>query len=655
MVRFPQRHAAPLAVALLLSSAVHAQSAGESAAAPATPAGPSAPPADVGADLAPLPGLGVDWPDPARIDAAPAAGATEVKGIAADKLQRYRVSLEGTEVLGPSFRSRFDQLSALIASQGKPANAAQINRRARDDEDLARQLLAAEGHYEGRAVANVVSDPATGDTVVHVVIAPGDPFQFTSVALPGMEAAGREGAVLAREFGVKPGDTVNADAVLAAVAAFKVELGRQGFPFARIGEPDVAIDHETNKAALTLAVTPGARARFGRIVPVGERPLFSAEHLATIARFHPGRQFDSARIDDFRRALIATGLVSAVTITPVPTGDPAIVDIRVQIDRAPPRTIAGELGYGTGEGVRVEASWTHRNLIRPEGAVTFRGVAGTREQSLGATLRQGNFHARDRVLTAQVVAAHTNFDAYDAHTFTIGAGLERQTNIIWQKTWTWSLGTEFVATDERHTGDPNRKTYLVAATPTGLAYDGSDDLLNPTRGFRLSGRLSPELSLQSGTHAYVKMQLDASGYQPIGSRLVLAGRMRFGAIEGVSRDSIAPSRRFYAGGGGSIRGYGYQKIGPVDANGDPLGGRALTEFAAEARVRFGNFGVVPFLDAGNLYTSSMPKLSGLRYGTGLGIRYYSNFGPIRVDVGTPLDRRPGESRVAVYVSLGQAF
>jgi translocation and assembly module TamA len=151
------------------------------------------------------------------------------------------------------------------------------------------------------------------------------------------------------------------------------------------------------------------------------------------------------------------------------------------------------------------------------------------------------------------------------------------------------------------------------------------------------------------------MQIDASAYQPLGTRIVFAGRVRFGSIEGVSRDSIAPSRRFYAGGGGSIRGFGYQKIGPVDQNGDPLGGKALTEFSAEARIRFGSFGVVPFLDGGNLYSGSLPKLTGLRYGTGLGVRYYSSFGPIRVDVGTPLRRRPGESRVAVYVSLGQAF
>ncbi|HWI85679.1 MAG TPA: BamA/TamA family outer membrane protein [Sphingomonas sp.] len=660
MVRVSPRQAARilLAAALMSSwSAAHAQSA--PASTPLTPpALPTAAPDQAG-DLAPLPDLGVDWPDPATIDAAPSAGPAEVKGIAAERLQRYRVTLAGAEPLGPAFRTRFDQLSSLVANQGKPANSAQINRRAHDDEDMVRQLLAAQGHYDGRVVATVNSTPESGETVVHMTVTPGPAYRFITVSLPGLDVAGKESVALARQFAVKPGDAVDADAVLAAVTAFKIDLGRQGYPFAKVDEPEVAIDHQAHQATLTLPVAPGERARFGQIVPAGARPLFSRAHLNTIARFHPGELYDAARIDDFRRALIATGLVSAVTIAPVPTADPAIVDIRVEIDRAPPRTIAGELGYGTGEGIRAEASWTHRNLIKPEGSVTFRGVLGTREQSVGAVLRQNNFRARDRILNAQVVAAHSNFDAYDAKTFTVGASIERQTNIIWQKTWTWSLGAEFVASDERDniiaTGASRRRTFLVAAAPTSLGYDGSDDLLNPTRGFRLSGHLSPELSLQSGTHSYVKLQIDASGYQPFGSRFVFAGRVRFGSIGGVSRDSIAPSRRFYAGGGGSVRGYGYQRIGPVDPNGDPVGGKALTEFSAEARIRFGSFGLVPFLDAGNLYEGSLPKFSGMRYGTGVGVRYYSSFGPIRVDVGTPLNRRPGESRVAVYVSLGQAF
>ncbi len=135
----------------------------------------------------------------------------------------------------------------------------------------------------------------------------------------------------------------------------------------------------------------------------------------------------------------------------------------------------------------------------------------------------------------------------------------------------------------------------------------------------------------------------------------LAARIRLGMITGAASLDLAPSRRFYAGGGSSVRGYGYQKIGPRDAFNDPTGGRSLTEFALETRVRIGEFSVVPFFDGGNIYDSALPSVSAFRYGAGIGVRYHSSFGPIRIDVGTPLNRQAGDSRIGVYVSLGQAF
>ena len=143
------------------------------------------------------------------------------------------------------------------------------------------------------------------------------------------------------------------------------------------------------------------------------------------------------------------------------------------------------------------------------------------------------------------------------------------------------------------------------------------------------------------------------------SRRVAAGRVRLGTILGASSLTIAPSRRLYAGGGGSVRGYGYQQLGPHDLDGDPIGGSGLAEFALEARVRLkafgGNFGIVPFLDGGTLTTNNWPRFTGWQFGAGIGVRYYSSFGPIRIDVGTPLNPRVGDGPVAVVVSLGQAF
>jgi translocation and assembly module TamA len=293
----------------------------------------------------------------------------------------------------------------------------------------------------------------------------------------------------------------------------------------------------------------------------------------------------------------------------------------------------------------------------------LRGVAGTQEQLAAVSFRRNNFRRRDQVLTAQISASNVDRDAYAAKTLLLGAGIERQSNFIWHKKWTWSLGGELIATDERDTieatGEARRRTFLIGAVPASLTYDGSDSLLDPSRGFRLGGRLSPEISFHGGTFGYARAQIDASAYHPLSDSIVAAGRIRVGTILGAGRDDIAPSRRFYAGGGGSVRGYGYQRLGPRDADGDPIGGRSLAEFALEARIRLkafgGNLGIVPFFDGGTLSSASMPTLKDWQLGAGIGVRYYSSFGPIRVDVGTPLNPRSGDSRVAVVVSLGQAF
>jgi translocation and assembly module TamA len=288
-----------------------------------------------------------------------------------------------------------------------------------------------------------------------------------------------------------------------------------------------------------------------------------------------------------------------------------------------------------------------------------RGILGTEEQFAGVSFRRSNFLDRDQILSVQLYASNVNRDAYDARTAGITAGFERITNQLWQKEWTWSIGAELLASDERDvilaTNTRRRRTFFIAALPLGLAYDNTDDLLNPEEGFRLSALVSPELSLQDQVFGYVRVQLDGSLYVQLMDALTLASRVRLGAIPGAGREDIAPSRRFYAGGGGSVRGYSYQAIGPRDANNDPIGGRSLVEMALEARYRFGNFGIVPFIDAGAIYTDLYPDFTDLRFGAGLGVRYYSSFGPIRIDVGTPLNPQPGDPVIAVYVSLGQAF
>lgn len=633
---------------------------------------------DPTAPLDPMPDLGVAWPDMNQPDSAPPptqqgidAGAAQqsigqtMQTVAdASSVRSYRWQLSGLEdvVDARGIEAGFEERSALKAERKDAANAAQIDRRARADGALLVELLRSQGYYDAAVVPRI---DVAGDGAVEINFAasPGHRYAFASVDLPGLDqAAGEEAETLRKAFAVKAGDPVVAQNVIDAGVALQVALGEQGFATAKVGERDIVIDHEAKEARLVLPVTPGPVAKFGAI-SVSGKPPFSAHHLGVMARFKPGERFEQDKVDDLRRALVATGLVSAVEVRQVPRDDGKVVDLAVNLSPAPMHTVAGELGYGTGEGVRAELSWQNRNFFNPEGALTLRGVAGTQEQGASVVFRRNNWLRRDQVLNAQALASHVSRTAYDAKTLSLTAGFERQSNSLWQKKWTWSLGGELLATDERDTivltGLPRRRTYFIGALPASLGYDGSDDLLDPTRGFRLAGRISPEISFEGGAFGYARTQVDASAYHPLSDRVVLAGRVRLGTIVGSTRDRIAPSRRFYAGGGGSVRGYAYQAIGPRDVDGNPIGGRSLAEFSLEARVRLkafgGNFGIVPFVDGGTLSTEAMPDINKWQIGVGIGLRYYSSFGPIRIDVGTPVNPQSGDGRIAVVVSLGQAF
>jgi translocation and assembly module TamA len=615
--------------------------------------------------LAPMEDIGVAWPD---MTAVPVDAATDATGADADAAitdiadeRRYEVIVAGLAAVdSPRLLSRFQSLSVLKAGEKRPANVAQVARRAREDAVLLEGIVRAEGYYDAVIGTNVDAGQA-GRLIVTLTVESGPLYRFSDVAVTGLDSAGDSAKALRDAFPIDARDPVSADAVIAGQAALKDLIGRDGFPFAKVGEPEIVIDHETRTATMTLPVETGGAQRMGAIKVLGDKPPFTAKHVARIARFKPGQVYNAARIDDLKRAIVATGLVSSVRIDPVASDTAGVVDMAVAMEPAPMRTIAGEVGYGTGEGLRAEVSWTHRNLIRPEGAVTLRGVIGTREQYAGGVLRQSNFRERDQVLNARLGISNINRNAFKARTIELAGGIERQTNIIWQKKWSWSAGFELLASEERDVvvGPASRKTFFIGALPGTLNYDGSDDLLDPKRGFRLGLRLSPEVSRQSGTFTYVRTQIDGSVYVPTGPAVVVAARARLGSIIGAPRDRIAPSRRLYSGGGGSVRGFGFQAIGPRDLNNDPVGGRSLVEFALEARVRLkafgGAFAVVPFIDAGNIYASARPALTGLRYGAGIGLRYHSSFGPIRIDVATPINPQPGDTPVTVFVSLGQAF
>ena len=644
-----------------------------------------APSLDVNAPLAELPEVTLPWPDETELARPEPLEPEPEAALAAESFEQFNRVRRGKEVrlsdnlllvfprdeaefpMHKKFAERFESLSSVESLSDNDDNLAQVAARAREDEDLLQELLRTYGYYDGRVMRSVKggeNGKAGQQPEVRFDIIPGEQYRFGAIALGDLVLAPDHDA-LRKAYEIWPGDPVLADKIVEENADLDKALGESGYPFAKIGEPDLLIDHDRQEGDLTLPVTHGGKYRFGVIN--SDAPKFlSSRHLQRIARFKPGEIYRRSDEMDLRSAIVATGLVSTVTITPretqAPSGtEPGVVDMDIGLTKAPLRTISGAVGYGTGEGFRAEASWEHRNLFPPEGSLRVRGVAGTREQLAGVTFRRNNFLGRDRILTFDTYVTTIKRDAYDARTASITGTYERVSTLLFQKPFTWSAGFEILATDEKApNATDGRMTYFIGALPLGIGIDTSDSLLDPTKGFRVNARVSPEISVQSKEKStYIRTQVDMSGYFAIGSKTVLAGRAKVASIVGAPVDNIALSRRIYAGGGGSVRGYSYQGVGPRNAENDPSGGRSLVEFSLEARVKTGMFGgalsVVPFIDAGTVGRDATPSLSGLQFGAGLGVRYNTSFAPIRLDVATPLNRRKGDPPVAVYVGLGQAF
>ncbi|WP_338056335.1 autotransporter assembly complex protein TamA [Sphingomonas ginkgonis] len=581
---------------------------------------------------------------------------------------RYATRIEGLDAADAQteidLAGEYKGLSALREGKGKAANEAMLSARLTEDSKLVERILHAEGWYDAKVTTRIdrTTTAADGQPVTAVLlVAPGERYKLGTIIVHADPTVPPR--LIDDNLALKIGEPIVAQRIQGAEANVAIVLPQKGYPFATVGQRDVLLDPETHLGDYVLPVTLGPRARFGGFRTTGDL-AFDAHHVEVLSRFKRGQLYDSRQVDDLRQALVATGLFTTVAVAPERTGQTnpdrtETVTMLVTQDAGPPRTLAASAGYGTGEGFRVEGSWTHRNLFPPEGALVTTAVAGTQEQGASAIFRRSNAGKRDRTFQFGLEALRSRYDAFSALTGRLFTRLSYDSTPIWRKTFTWAVGAEILGTVESDynfaLGERDKRKFLIGGVSGQLGIDRTDSLLDPTKGFRAQILVQPEGALHDGFRPYVRSQLDGSVYYPVADKIVVAGRVRVGTTLGIDRFDLAPSRRFYAGGGGSVRGFGFQQLGPKDPDNRPLGGLSLTEAAAEVRYRFGNFGVVGFVDMGQVYEKRVPDFSGLRTGVGIGGRYYTSLGPLRVDVATPLGRRPGESRFNVYVSIGQAF
>ena len=564
----------------------------------------------------------------------------------------YTVTIVGLE--GGDLLELLEASSQLIALEERPpATLARLRLRAEEDVERLGAALRSEGYYEA-AVRPRIDDQARPVSVtIEVETGPRYEIAAFEVIYEGTDLPDPSERPDLKELGIETGMAARAPDVVAAEETWASLMAERGFPLAKVRDRKATIDRDLDTMRVTLAVEPGPRARFGSVSVEGLEQV-EEQHVTTLQPWRQGEPYDSRKIEDLRRRLSASGLFSSVTVTPADAveGD-GLLPITIRVVEAPHRTIGFGASFATDVGLGGEVFWEHRNLIGRGEQLRLSLTGAEIEQTAEARFRKPEFGRRDQALLLNLAVSNKNTDAFDELGVTGYAGIEFPLTEQWRSTV--GITPEYSNVDD----DEGKRQFFLLGLQATASRDASDDRLNPTRGTRLDLAATPYYGTGDDEVTFLTTTAAGSAYHSIDeeSRFVLAGRAKVGALVGESTEEVPASKRFYAGGGGSVRGFEFQSAGPLDDDDDPLGGRSLLEVNAELRVRVTDtIGAVPFIDGGTVFDSSFPDFDEtFRWAAGLGLRYFTGFGPLRVDFAFPLNPRSSDDAFQFYVSLGQAF
>jgi translocation and assembly module TamA len=460
---------------------------------------------------------------------------------------------------------------------------------------------------------------------------------------------------------LKTGDPAVASNVLDGQARLLSALLEDGYALAKVDAPIAYLDESTHKLNLTFKVTAGPKAAIGEISFKGLKDVNEAFARRALT-VHPGDPYKPSKIEEARQALTKLGVFTGVSVRAAdrlsPDGRIALVfDVQERKQHAVALTGA----YSTDLGISLSATWSHRNLFgnAEQLNLTAAGTGlGNATSGLGYRLSaqfiKPLFQRPDQTLEFDISAIKQQLDAYDQKVETVAGFLRRK----FTPEWTGSIGLTFA--HDNVTQEGTQTLYELVAAPITATYDTTgitDVLRDPTSGFRASAALTPTQSFGGGSLTFFVLQASASTYFDIGGdgRSVLALRGLAGSILGGSNLSVPPDQRLYAGGSATVRGFAYQSIGPQFADGNPIGAKSVDAASIEFRQRIGeDWGAAAFVDAGQAGTGA-PFTGDVRVGAGIGARYYTPIGAVRVDFAVPLNPVPKGDKFEIYIGLGQAF
>ena len=505
------------------------------------------------------------------------------------------------------------------------------------------KALNAKGYYDADVKLIQGNEPLSGE----YAIAYGPQFEISSI---GISPAEFEKNLNARRL--HAGMALDAEKVLTAQERLSRNIQKDRCYFTLDVKNEVYLDRKNNKGQVKFLVAAGNEGHFGATTYRGNRDV-KQSYLSNLVPWKEDDCFRREKIEDYKTSLLQSGLFSRADIIlpeyPEKDGSfPILVDLKERAHRS----VSTGLTYYSDEGPGIILGWEHRNFFGEAEKVTADLNISSLKQSLDLGFNKPYFMRKDQSLSLTSSITRQDTDAYDELGIKAGTALNRN----FTKYLVGSTGVDFTVTRIDDKTDDSSSTYGLFSLPQSLSYDTRDNKLDPHKGWNLKAEAEPFFDLLGESDPFFKTQFTGSGYLSFGRDFVLAGKAGMGSILGADREGVPATERFYAGGGGSVRGYGYQEVGPQE-NGDPTGGLSLVNFSLEARSKFtSTLGGIIFLDGASVSEESAPTFDAFAIGAGVGFRYYTGFGPIRFDIATPLTQKENlDQNYQFYISIGQAF
>jgi translocation and assembly module TamA len=584
--------------------------------------------------------------------------------------QPYAVTIETTG--DSAIDSTLGESAQLVTLHDKvPVPPFALIARARSDIPRLQTALDSFGYYlnnvsitiGGRTLADsqlppwLDSVPPNTSVDVKVAVDKGPLFHLGKIEIQGTIPESTRQAL-----GIRSGDVAIAANVLDARTRLLDALQEDGYALAGVEAPIVHADDGHRLLDVTYEAHAGPQVEIGTISFKGLKDV-NEEFARRVLTIKTGDRYRPSAIEKARRALVAQGVFSGVNVRAADhlSADgrlPLTFDVEERKRHAV--TIAGT--YSTDLGISLSTTWSHRNLFGSAEQLNLTAAGtglGTSTTGVGYNLSaqfiKPLFLRPDQTLELDLSGIKENLEAYDQTAQTLAGFLRRR----FSEQWSASAGLSLTHDDVSQQGVD--RIYELLAAPLTASYDttGIADIpLDPTGGVRASLVVTPTRSFGGTDVGFFVLQISGSTYFDLAGngRSVLALRGLAATILGASANDLPPDQRLYAGGSGTVRGFAYQSIGPQFADGNPEGAKSVDAATLEFRQRIGeDWGGAAFVDAGQASAAGAPFTGTVEVGAGLGARYYTSIGVLRLDLAVPLTHIDGGDTFEIYAGLGQAF